>query len=91
MKTRKKPFANAVVTLKNADKIYNGMVQTPDVEISMNGTALAADQYVVSYEQDGTAVAAPTKAGTYKVVVTAGEGTGSTEIDGSSEGRGRWR
>ena len=28
---------------------------------------------VVSYEQDGTAVAAPTKAGTYKVVVTAGE------------------
>lgn len=73
VKTRKKPFANAVVTLKNADKIYNGMVQTPDVEISMNGTALAADQYVVSYEQDGTAVAAPTKAGTYKVVVTAGE------------------
>ena len=39
----------------------------------MNGTALTADQYVVSYEQDGTAVAAPTKAGTYKVVVTAGE------------------
>lgn len=73
VKTRKKPFANAVVTLKNADKIYNGMVQTPDVEISMNGTALAADQYVVSYEQDGTAVAAPTKAGTYKVVVTAGK------------------
>ena len=73
VKTRKKPFANAVVTLKNADKIYNGMVQTPDVEISMNGTALAADQYVVSYEQDGTAVAAPTKVGTYKVVVTAGE------------------
>lgn len=73
VKTRKKPFANAVVTLKNADKIYNGMVQTPDVEVSMNGTALAADQYVVSYEQDGTAVAAPTKAGTYKVVVTAGE------------------
>lgn len=73
VKTRKKPFANAVVTLKNADKIYNGTVQTPDVEVSMNGTALTADQYVVSYEQDGTAVAAPTKAGTYKVVVTAGE------------------
>lgn len=73
VKTRKKPFANAVVTLKNADKIYNGTVQTPDVEVSMNGTALAADQYVVSYEQDGTAVAAPTKAGIYKVVVTAGE------------------
>ena len=73
VKTRKKPFANAVVTLKNADKIYNGTVQTPDVEVSMNGTALAADQYVVSYEQDGTAVAAPTKAGTYKVVVTAGK------------------
>ena len=73
VKTRKKPFANAVVTLKKADKIYNGTVQTPDVEVSMNGTALAADQYVVSYEQDGTAVAAPTKAGTYKVVVTAGE------------------
>ena len=73
VKTRKKPFANAVVTLKNADKIYNGTVQTPDVEVSMNGTALTADQYVVSYEQDGTAVAAPTKAGIYKVVVTAGE------------------
>ena len=73
VKTRKKPFANAVVTLKNADKIYNGTVQTPDVEVSMNGTAMTADQYVVSYEQDGTAVAAPTKAGTYKVVVTAGE------------------
>lgn len=73
VKTRKKPFANAVVTLKKADKIYNGTVQTPDVEVSMNGTALAADQYVVSYEQDGTAVAAPTKAGTYKVVVTAGK------------------
>ena len=73
VKTRKKPFANAVVTLKNADKIYNGTVQTPDVEVSMNGTDLTADQYVVSYEQDGTAVAAPTKAGTYKVVVTAGE------------------
>lgn len=73
VKTRKKPFANAVVTLKKADKIYNGTVQTPDVEVSMNGTALAADQYVVSYEQDGTAVAVPTKAGTYKVVVTAGE------------------
>ncbi len=73
VKTRKKPFANAVVTLKKADKIYNGMVQVPDVEVSMNGTALTVDQYVVSYEQDGTAVAAPTKAGTYKVVVTAGE------------------
>ena len=73
VKTRKIPFANAVVTLKNADKIYNGTAQTPDVEVSMNGTALTADQYVVSYEQDGTAVAAPTKAGTYKVVVTAGE------------------
>ena len=73
VKTRKKPFANAVVTLKNADKIYNGTVQVPDVEVSMNGTALTADQYVVSYEQDGTAVAVPTKAGTYKVVVTAGE------------------
>ena len=73
VKTRKKPFANAVVTLKNADKIYNGTVQTPDVEVSMNGTAMTADQYVVSYEQDGTAVAAPTKAGTYKVVVSAGE------------------
>lgn len=73
VKTRKKPFANAVVTLKKADKIYNGTVQVPDVEVSMNGTALTADQYVASYEQDGTAVAVPTKAGTYKVVVTAGE------------------
>lgn len=73
VKTRKIPFANAVVTLKNMDKIYNGTVQTPDVEVAMNGTVLTADQYVVSYEQDGTAVAAPTKAGTYKVVVTASE------------------
>jgi len=50
----------------------------------MNGTVLAADQYVVSYEQDGTVVAAPTKAGTYKVVVTASvngdyEGTASDQ------------
>lgn len=73
VKTRKIPFANAVVTLKNADKIYNGTAQTPDVEVAMNGTVLADTQYVVSYEQDGTAVVAPTKAGTYKVVVTASE------------------
>ena len=73
VKTRKIPFANAAVTLKNADKIYNGIVQTPDVEVSMNGTVLAADQYVVSYKQDGTVVAAPTKAGMYKVVVMASE------------------
>lgn len=73
VKTRKIAFANAVVTLKNADKIYNGTAQTPDVEVDMNGTVLAADQYMVSYEQNGTAVAAPTKAGTYKVVVTASE------------------
>ena len=73
VKTCKIPFANAVVTLKNADKIYNGTAQASDVEVSMNGTVLAADQYVVSYEQDGTAVAAPIKAGTYKIVVTASE------------------
>ena len=73
VKTRKIAFTNAVVTLKNADKIYNGTAQTPDVEVDMNGTVLAADQYMVSYEQNGTAVAAPTKAGTYKVVVTASE------------------
>lgn len=86
VKTRKIPFASAVVTLKNADKIYNGTAQTPDVEVSMNGTVLAADQYVVNYEQDGAVVAAPTKAGTYKVVVTASEngdyeGTSSAQPD----------
>ena len=84
VKTRKIPFADAEVKLKNTDKIYNGTAQTPDVEVSVNGTVLSLDQYVVSYEQDGAKVDAPTKAGTYTLVVAASE---NGDYEGTASGQ----
>lgn len=112
VKTRKIPLTNALVTVTNADKVYNSTAQTPDVEVSVNGVVLSTDQYVVSYAQNQhvvsyaqnqhvvscaqnqhvvsyaqnqTAVTAPTRAGTYTIIVTASEngdyeGTASSQM-----------
>lgn len=69
----KPSVANAVITLANdTGLVYSGAVQAPTVSsITVDGTALTADDYNVSYRNAaGDTVEAPTDAGTYTVVIT---------------------
>ena len=76
----KADISEAVVTLAASTFTYSGAAVAPEITVTLGETTLTAGQdYTVSYETaSATAVTAPTKAGSYKVIVTgAGDYTGT--------------
>lgn len=64
-------LATATVTVTNNAVTYNGSAQYPTVVVKVGETTLTeTTDYKVAYKQGETAVAAPTDAGEYSIVVT---------------------
>ena len=63
----KKDMSSAAVSVAKGSYVYNGKAQTPEVTVTLDGEALAATDFAVSYSQN-------TNAGTAKVAVN---GTGN--------------